>query len=75
MNRNAIKFFLNFDKKTITLMKIGAITVFTVYGGHRLVQFVSPTKEELLEVIQKVSQSYLILYLKRNFQKNEGIII
>ena len=38
------------DKKLQVLLKIGFITVGTVYGGHKLVQFVSPTKEELLKV-------------------------
>lgn len=75
MNQNIIKKIFNFDKKTMTLMKIGVITVFTVYGGHKLVQFVSPTKEELLQVLQNESQTYLLLYLKRDFQRREGIII
>lgn len=45
-------FTFNFDNKTKMLLKISLITVGTVYGGHKLVQFVSPTKEELLEVYQ-----------------------
>lgn len=75
MNQNMIKNFFNFDKKTIILMKIGVITVFTVYGGHKLVQFVSPTKEELLQVLHNESHTYLLLYLNRDFRRREGIII
>ena len=75
MNQNIVKKIFNFDNKTIILMKIGAITILTVYGGHKLVQFVSPTKEELLQVLQKAFCSYLLFYLKRNFQKNEETII
>lgn len=75
MNQNIFKKIFIFDKKTIILMKISAITVLTVYGGHKLIQFVSPTKEELLQVLQKVSMNHLLLYLKRNFQKNEETII
>jgi len=75
MNQNIVKKIFKFDKKTIILMKIGAITVLTVYGGHKLVQFVSPTKEELLQVLQKAFHDYLLFYLKRNFQKNEETII
>lgn len=39
------------DSKSRLLIKIGLITVGTVYGGHKLVQFVSPTEEELLKVL------------------------
>ena len=42
--------FPGIDKKTIILMKIAIITMGTVYGGNKLVQFVSPSEEELLEV-------------------------
>lgn len=51
MNYNAINKFFNLDKKTGILIKIGLITFITVYGGHKLVQFVSPTEEELLKVM------------------------
>lgn len=40
----------NMSNKSKMLIKIALITVSTVYGGHKLVRFVSPTKEELLEV-------------------------
>lgn len=75
MNQNIVKNLFKFDKKTIILMKIGTITFLTVYGGHKLVQFVTPTKEELLQVLQNASQIYLIFYFKRNFQKKEETVI
>ncbi len=43
---------LNFDEKTKMLIKIALITVGTVYGGHKLVQFVSPSEEDLLKVFK-----------------------
>lgn len=51
MSQNFKKSLLNFDRKTILLAKIGLITVSTVYGGHKLVQYVSPTEEELLKAL------------------------
>lgn len=40
--------------KHFMLAKIIAITVCTVYGGHRLVKYVTPTEEELLAVSFKL---------------------
>ena len=40
----------NFSKKNITFMKIVFVSIGTVYGGHKLVQYVSPTEEDLLKV-------------------------
>lgn len=37
-------------EKYVKLAKIVAITVGTVYGGHILVKYVTPTEEELLAV-------------------------
>ena len=56
---NPFKFL---DRKSQVLVKIGVITIGTVYGGHKLVQFVSPTEEELL----KVGIRKFILYLLLN---------
>lgn len=47
------------DKKTQILIKIGLISVGTVYGGHKLVQFVSPTEEQLLKVIFSAIYNFL----------------
>lgn len=64
--------YLNLDEKSLMFMKITFLTVGLVYGGHKLVQFVSPTKEELLKVFQH-SQCFLIFY--RDFLKSVEIII
>lgn len=66
MNQIFSKIHFNFDKKTITLAKIGMVTFLTVYGGHKLVQFVSPTEEELLQVLSLNYHIFLIfIYFKR----------
>lgn len=48
------------------LLKIALITVVTVYGGHKLVQYVSPTEEELLKVsfftFRKLFSNYLEIF-------------
>lgn len=49
------------DNKSRLLIKIGLITVGTVYGGHKLVQFVSPTEEELLKVLIMFSPMQCII--------------
>lgn len=62
--------------KYIKLAKIIAITVGTVYGGHKLVQYVTPTEEELLAVRQMqretiTTYTYLFFYV-RDFRWKEG---
>lgn len=52
------------------LLKIAWITVATVYGGHKLVQYVSPTEEELLAVrIVRITISLFKCALNRDFLK------
>lgn len=67
----------NFDEKTKMLIKIALITVGTVYGGHKLVQFVSPSEEDILKVFKFVFLNELnyLTFLFRDFLKSEEIII
>lgn len=74
MNQFFIKMQAAFDKKTILIAKIGVITFFTVFGGHKLVQFVSPTEEELLQVFLEFHFFTLFNFVSV-FQKKGEIII
>ena len=49
-------------EKYIKLAKIAAITVGTVYGGHLLVQYVTPTEEELLAVRKCLVHKFKYFY-------------
>jgi heme O synthase-like polyprenyltransferase len=44
------KNYFNLSKKSLIILKLISISAGIVYGGHKLVQFVTPTEEELLKV-------------------------
>lgn len=67
------KKYFNLSKKSLIILKLISISAGIVYGGHKLVQFVTPTEEELLKV--KLLQNGPLIKMNRNFLQNYGIII
>lgn len=68
-------YFYNFSDTAKIWVKIGVITAGTVYGGHKLVQYVTPTEEELLKAIHNYFQLIKNNILFRGFLKSAEIVI